>query len=191
MSFQAFSNDELKVRKTVQVRRAPFEFFDAPISSRENIQRLYEGKTPLWIPFTNEMVNLKPDCDPENVARSPVTRGGVDGWGVEWVWEGLGAMVKPGNPKVPDINEWEKYVTPPDPDSWDWAGCRERMAGELDPDRALWVTMGSCLFERLIAVLDFENAAMALVDDEEKEATHRFFRAVTDSRRKYYPQVKR
>ena len=71
MSFQAFSNDELKVRKTVKVRGQDFEFFDAPISSRENIQRLYEGKTPLWIPFTNEMVNLKPDCDPENIARSP------------------------------------------------------------------------------------------------------------------------
>ena len=191
MSFQAFSNDELKVRKTVKVRGKDFEFFDAPISSRENIQRLYEGKTPLWIPFTNEMVNLKPDCDPENIARSPATRGGIDGWGVEWVWEGMGAMVRPGKPKVPDIEEWEKYVTPPDPDSWDWAGCRERQAKELDPDRALWVTMGSCLFERLIAVMDFENAAMALIDDDEKEATHRFFRAVTDSRRKYYTQVKR
>ena len=141
MSFQAFSSDELEVRKTVKVRRKDFEFFRAPISSRENILRLYEGKTPLWIPFTNEMVNYKADCDPENVARGP--SGGVDGWGVEWVWEGMGAMVRPGKPKVPDITEWEKYVTPPDPDSWDWAGCRERQAKELDPDRALWVTMGS------------------------------------------------
>ena len=79
MSMQAFSNDELEVRKTIKMRGKDFEFFKTPISSRENILRLYEGKTPLWIPFTNEMVNLKPDCDPENVARSPVTRGGIDG----------------------------------------------------------------------------------------------------------------
>ena len=65
------------------------------------------------------------------------------------------------------------------------------MDSQLDPDRALWVTMGSCLFERLIAVMDFGNAAMALIDDEQKEGTHRFFRAVTDSRKKYYAQIKR
>ena len=191
MSMQAFSNDELEVRKTIKMRGKDFEFFKTPISSRENILRLYEGKTPLWIPFTNEMVNLKPDCDPENVARSPVTRGGIDGWGVEWVFEGMGAMVRPGAPKVPDITRWEDFVTPPDPDAWDWAACRERMEKELDPERALWFTTGSCLFERLIAVMDFQNAAMALIDDDEKEATHRFFRAVTDSRKKYYAQVKR
>ncbi len=191
MSILAFSNDELAVRRTVSVRGKPLAFFRTPISSRENIRRLYEGKTPLWIPFTNEMVNLKPDCDPENVARSPGAGGGVDGWGVEWVWEGMGAMVRPGNPKVPDITRWEDCVTPPDPDAWDWAGCRERMEKLLDPDRALWFTTGSCLFERLIAVMDFENAAMALVDDEQKESVHRFFRAVTASRKKYYAQVKR
>ena len=190
MSIRAFSTDELEVRKTVKVWGKDLEFFKTPISSRENVLRLYEGKTPMWIPFTGEMQGFMPDCDPENVARGSKT-GGIDGWGVEWVFEGMGAMVRPGRPKVPDITRWEDYVTPPDPDAWDWAGCRERMGSQLDPDRALWVTMGSCLFERLIAVLDFENAAMALVDDEEKEATHRFFRAVTDSRRKYYTQVKR
>ncbi len=189
MSMQAFSNDEMEVSKTIKVRRKDFEFFRTPISSRENIQRLYEGKTPMWIPFTNEMINFKVDCDPENVARGP--SGGVDGWGVEWVWEGMGAMVRPGAPKVPDITEWEKYVTPPDPDAWDWAGCRERAEGQFDPDRMLWVTVGSCLFERLIAVMDFSNAAMALIDDDQKEGTHRFFRAVTDARLKYYRQIKR
>ena len=189
MSMRAFTGDELEVRKTVKTRGRDMEFFKTPISSRENIRRLYEGKTPMWIPFTNEMVAFKPDCDPENIARSP--GGGIDGWGVEWVFEGMGAMVRPGAPKVPDIMRWEDYVTAPDPDEWDWAGCRERMEKELDPDRALWLTTGSCLFERLIAVMDFGNAAMALVDDEQKEGVHRFFRAVTDSRKKYYTQVKR
>ena len=191
MSMQAFTTDELEVRKTIPARRGKvMEFFKTPISSRENILRMYEGKTPMWLPFTDEMQNLKPDCDPENVARGSKT-GGVDGWGVEWVWEGMGAMVRPGAPKVPDITRWEDYVTPPDPDTWDWAGCRERLEKTLDPDRALWFTTGSCLFERLIAVMDFMPAAMALIDEEQQEGVHRFFRAITDLRKKYYTQVKR
>ena len=190
MSIRAFSNDELEVRKTVKLWGRDLELFKTPISSRENILRLYEGKTPMWLPLTGEMQGIMPDCDPENVARGSKT-GGVDGWGVEWVFEGMGAMVRPGRPKVPDITRWEDYVTPPDPDEWDWAGCRERYEKVRDPDRAQWLMSASCLFERLIAVMDFENAAMALIDEEEKEATHRFFRAVTDSRKKYYAQIKR
>ena len=190
MSMQAFSTDELEVTKTSEMFGRKLEYFRTPISSKENLQRLYEGKTPMWIPFTGEMNNLMLDCDPENVARGSRS-GGVDGWGVEWVWEGMGAMVRPGKPKVPDITEWEKYVTPPDPDSWDWAGCRERMEEKLDPDRMLMVSMGSCLFERLIAVMDFENAALALIDEEQQPAVHRFFRAVTDARKKYYAQIKK
>ena len=190
MSIQAFSNDELEVHGTVSAFGRSIELFRTPISSRENIQRLYEGKTPLWIPFAGELNNLMIDCDPENIARSS-TSGGIDGWGVEWVWEGMGAMVRPGKPKVPDITEWEKYVTPPDPDTWDWAACRARAEEKLDPERMLMVSMGSCLFERLIAAMDFGNAALALIDEEQKAAVHRFFRAVTDSRKKYYAQIKR
>ena len=79
MSMQAFTTDELEVRKTIPARRGKvMEFFKTPISSRENILRMYEGKTPMWLPFTDEMQNLKPDCDPENVARGSKT-GGVDG----------------------------------------------------------------------------------------------------------------
>ena len=47
MSFQAFSNDELEVAKTVKVRGRDFEFFRTPISSRENIQRLYEFQSSI------------------------------------------------------------------------------------------------------------------------------------------------
>ena len=190
MSYQAFSNDELEVTKTTEMFGRKLEYFRTPISSKENLQRLYEGKTPLWIPFSGEVNNLMLDCDPENVARGS-RDGGVDGWGVEWVWEGMGAMVRPGKPKVPDIEEWEKYVAPPDPDAWDWAGCRERMEEKLDPDRMTMVCMGSCLFERLIALMDFENAALALIDEDQQPAVHRFFRAVTDMRKKYYAQIKK
>ena len=189
MSYERFSEDELEVKEVSNVRGNQFEWFNTPITSRENFLRIYQGKTPMWIPITLEMVNIKPDCDPENVARSP--KGGIDGWGVEWQWEGIGAMVRPGNPLVKDIEHWEDYVTPPDPDKWDWEACYERTKKQLRPDRFTMVSTGSCLFERLIAVMDFDNAAVALVDEDEQEHVHRFFRAVVDSRKKWYTQAKK
>ena len=191
MSKERFTVDELEV-----VGQYPGFFkldrFNSPITPRENMLRLYQGKTPMWIPSPWEMASIKVDCDPENVARSP--SGGIDGYGVEWIFVKTagGAMVKPGNPKVADINEWEKTVTVPDPDTWDWAGAYEKQKDALsDHTLMTGVTFGSCLFERLIAVMDFENAAMALIDEEQQEGVHRFFRAVTEYRKKYYTLVKK
>ena len=191
MSLDHFTEDELQVTGTLAGFMKP-ERYNTPITPRDNMLRLYEGKTPMWIPSPWEAASIKVDCDPENVARSP--SGGVDGYGVEWIFVKTagGAMVKPGNPKVPDISEWEKYVTVPDPETWDWAGAYEKQKDALaDPTLFTTVTFGSCLFERLIAVMDFENAAMALVDDDQKEGVHRFLRAVTDYRKKYYTLVKK
>lgn len=187
MSYEKFTEDELIVRDTIPSRMGDLELFNTPITPRENMMRLYQGKTPMWIPSPQEMCSIRIDCDPENQARAPQASG-VDGYGVEWVWveSAGGAMVKPGSPKVPDITEWEKYITVPDPDTWDWEGCYERNKDSIRDDLMVHIGFGSCLFERLIAILDFAPAAMALIDDEEKEAVHRFFRKVTDYRKRYY-----
>ncbi len=191
MSMERFTPDELEVIGQFP-GRGSLPRYKTPITPRENLIRLYEGKTPMWIPSPGEMATIKVDCDPENHARGRT--GGIDGWGVEWIWVETagGAMVKPGNPKVRDIAEWESCVTVPDPDSWDWAGSVSRQSKDFsDPTLLHGVTFGSCLFERLIAVMDFENAAVALIDDEQKEDVHRFFRAVTDSRKKYYANCRK
>ena len=118
MSIEKFTPDELEV-----IGNYPgfgrLARYNTPITPRENMLRLYQHKTPMWIPSPGEMATIKIDCDPENVARSPGNPPSrIDGYGVEWVFVDVagGAMVKPGSPKVPDINEWEKYVTVPDPD---------------------------------------------------------------------------
>ena len=191
-----FSNSELTVRDTVPAPFGPpVELYTTPITPKENMLRLYEGKTPMWIPFAaGDMNHLMLDCDPENQARGPETKGPrLDGWGVEWVFVDVvgGAMVKPGNPKVKDIEHWEDYVTPPDPDTWDWEGCYERNKDKIRPDRATYIAVPGCLFERLIAVLDVDNALVALIDEDQQEAVHRFFRAVTDVHKKFYANCKK
>ena len=190
MEFPKFSLDELEVIDEVPGRRGNTQIFNAPITSRENILRMYQGKTPLWIPSPGEWVSMKVDVDPDTTARSP--KEGIDSWGVPWQWVEVagGPMVRPGAPKCPDINEWEKYLTVPNPDEWDWKGCYERNKDKFKPNLAWHIGFGSCLFERLIAVLDCAEALMALIDEDQKEGVHRFFRVITDYRKRYYELCK-
>ena len=195
MSKEQFTPDELVVAKYLPAMFGPpTPVLSTPITPKENLLRLYQGKTPLWTPFAfgeSNMVMI--DVDPENQARSPQAKPGTcDGWGVEWQFVPIagGAMVKPGKPMVTDIDEWEKQVKSiPDPDTWDWEGCYERAKPNLDPDRATYIAVGGCMFERFIALMDFENAAIALIDDEQKEAAHRLLRTITDIHKKFYKNV--
>ena len=143
MSYEKYSADELEVKEVTKgMGGREIQWYNTPITSKENILRLYEGKTPMWIPFTGEMTNVKADCDPENVARGMT--GGIDGWGVEWEWvpSAGGAMVKPGNPKVEDIDKWEEVLTVPHPEEWDWQGCYDRTIGRKSDDKIFEMNSG-------------------------------------------------
>lgn len=197
MSNERFTCDELKVVAAIPNRFGPdVPVFSTPITYRENLLRMYEGKTPMWIPLSSGECNrIMLDIDPENKARNPVATGPrIDGWGVEWIFVDVvgGATVKPGNPLVTDIDKWEEQVKSiPDPDTWDWEGCVERAKANMIPDMATYIAVPGCMFERLIALMDFANAAVALIDDEQKDAVHRLFRTLTDIHKKTYTNAKK
>ena len=65
MTYKPFSPDELTVRDSfINGRGMSVDLYQTPITPKENMLRLYEGKTPMWIPHPNEMMSLKIDCDP-------------------------------------------------------------------------------------------------------------------------------
>ncbi|MBR4395769.1 MAG: hypothetical protein IK026_01545 [Eubacteriaceae bacterium] len=195
MGKEKFSEDELVHQNERETPYGTFYDFSTPISYRDNTLLLYQGKTPLWTPFSSDFNRIMCDCDPENQARSNPPGGkGEDGWGVTWefVDSAHGAIVRPGNPMVTDINKWEEQVAKiPDADTWDWEGTVERQYKNHDPNKATYVAMPGCLFERLIALCDFEDAIVALIDDDQKDAVHRLFRVVTDNLKKYYNNIKK
>lgn len=164
--------------------------YSFPIAPRENFLRAVKERDPLWIPDYYDLTTLCPACYPDSIARGFVMgpesfdymdddkKGGKDMFGIDWVYVPVagGSMVEPGNPTLEDMNDWREKVTMPDVDSWDWAGSKEKFDEFLKEDdgvRVLWIFTG--LFERLIALLDFENAALALVDEDQEEAVHSFF----------------
>ena len=167
--------------------------FPTPITPRENYLMLLNGETPLWMPAGMSDSTMMTCKLAENVARGFVFEaeridnnteaGGPDFFGVEWEYVPTvgGSMVRGGDPKVPDITHWEDYITFPDLDKvMDWEACAQRNKDFVNPKKVLNITILTGLFERLISFMDFENAAFALVDEDEQEGVHRLFDKLAD-----------
>lgn len=162
------------------------------ISMKDNYLGLLRTHRPQkYIATMYDYTTVIPKVFPDNTARAltmdvePLTdeeRGGLDCFGVEWVYvpQVGGSMVKPGNPKIKDIEHWEDYITFPDLSQYDWktsAEKNEKIREEGLPHYA-WIMNG--LFERLISFMDFEDAAVALIDEDQKEGVHRLFDKLCD-----------
>lgn len=157
---------------------ASVERLSTPISPRENIRRCFNGETLAWLPDGSfDQVDITPDCIPDVVACG--YEGGVDAFGVKWIplENGLPAMVPPGNPLLKDIADWQ-VLSWPDVSTWNWDGCGKRYKETLGTDRWFRGVILSSYFERLIALMDFEAAAMALLEDP--ESVEAFFDQLTE-----------
>jgi hypothetical protein len=170
----------------------PNKKFDTPISPKENYRLVYSRKLPVWIPVGTDLSMMTPRIDPDNIARNFVFEaqtlspdeqtGGKDRHGVEWIYvpQAGGSMVKPGNPTLEDANDWEKAIKFPDVDSWAWELNAEANKGFADPNRFLSVTILTGFFERLISFMDFADAAVALIDEDQKTAVHGLFQELVN-----------
>ncbi|MCR3922236.1 MAG: methyltransferase [Firmicutes bacterium] len=178
--------------------------YNTPITPKENFDRFMKGEKPLWQPNGLDFVTLVPRVVPDNVARAFVfdaepldslkEGGGIDWFGVEWEYvpKVNGSMVRPGAPlKVPNVAEWEKYITFPNLDEMDWEGSAEKNNKFLAGDRVkiVWVMNG--LYERLISFMEFENAAIALVDEDMKAGVHRLFDALANFYDEVFEKIKK
>jgi len=160
--------------------------FDTPITPRENLRLALSGERPLWIPTWQDLICLDFGSLPDNVARGGYFRatplkdeekGGKDMFGTEWVYVPVtgGSMVKPGNPRFTDANEWKNVIEIPNPDEWNWAAEAESVKELVDDRRLIKSTIPTGLFERLISFMDFSNALLAIIDEDQKEAVHELF----------------
>ena len=65
-------------------------------------------------------------------------------------------------------------------DSYDWEGCAKENAEYLNTDKLVSATIFSGFFERLISFVGFEDAAIALIDEDYQEHVHRLFDKLAD-----------
>ena len=191
MEHYPFSPDELNIRyhhHTMNPDGAGKPEFQTPVSAEENMRRFVAGQTPVWMPYGQYKI-FGPEILPDNVARGKVfeadatsRKGGADLFGVNWIYDPVarGSMVRPGSPVLKNLNDWRDVIPFPDVDAWDWEGSARRNAAFLDVDLPIQMTQFSGFFERLISFMDFENAALALIDEEQEEAMYDLFSALTD-----------
>lgn len=158
----------------------PVERLTPPITPRENLLRFYKGEKYAWIPdIVSDQIDITPECNPDVKAQG--YEGGYDAFGVKWIPvenAELPAFVEPGFILLEDIAEW-KNLKWPDPDEWGWQEAAEQYNRTYEgDDRLRRGVILSGYFERLISVMGFEGAAMALLTDPDSVAE--FFDKLTE-----------
>lgn len=193
MKIPEFDRSELKI---VGGMPSPFgapdtPIYNYPIPAADSVRLLYERK-PAWQMLgvcDTELPIFTPAIIPDNVARAFVFDatyvpgesnqcGGKDMFGIDWEYvpSAGGSIVRPGKPFAEDMDDLLEKIVWPDPADWDWEGARktnEAYIQSLGKPLNTWFLTG--YFERLISLLDFENAVVALIDEDEQEGVHTFF----------------
>ncbi|MCQ2452328.1 MAG: methyltransferase [Oscillospiraceae bacterium] len=208
MSIPAFDPKELEVKASFPfpVPGNQMNVLSYPFPMSEALKAALDRK-PWFVMNGFQQTMFSPMVNPDAIARGMVIEarqlpmeqfGGPDMFGIEWEYieKVGGSMVRPGKPFCEDANEIMEKIVWPDPDSWDWEGAREANKGYLNPDNwnDLWFMNG--WYERLISFMDFENAIMAIFDEDQQDAVHTFFDKLTDLYIKifdkyieYFPEV--
>lgn len=187
-----FDEKELNVVATENVRGTDVAVYNTPVTRKEGVVSAFRDHKAWWMLLGNETKTFCPAIIPDNIARGFVLEGtdfpreqfgGKDMFGVEWVFVEVagGSMVKPGKPLLEDANDWKEVVKFPDIDSWDWEGSAKTCKAFCEDDKAvtMWLLNG-CWFERLISFMDFEGAAMALLDEDQEDALKELFHEMTN-----------
>lgn len=168
------------------------------LTPRENFIRFMRREGWEWIPSTVDMKRIAPALVCDHVARGAVHQqqpytgapGGKDMLGVEWTYDSFnkGSMdTKPLLGDIDGLSDWEKRLTIPDAHALDWARCAEENREYLDTDKLVCTILYTNYFERLISLVGFEDAAVAMIDEDYTDAVKALFDRLTD----YYIELLR
>lgn len=172
--------------------------FYRPISPNENYKMLFRGETPYWMPsvgwFNCDLNQFRPRQHPDNLANHQCIDGGefVDytqvskvniGWlGLPLEWEpvAMGASVRPGNPILPEMTGWREKIQMPDLDAMNWEEMKEMNKTYLDVDKANQLGIQLGFWERMMCLMDVDNACMALLDEDQEDDIKEFLDELSD-----------
>lgn len=200
MSFAPYNKAEIETGIVYDTGPRQYPYIETPISPIENWKLAMNHQKPCWLPMRGDGVNFTPRCIPDNISRVFINDGGPamppvggkDMFGIEWVYVPVarGSMVRPGAPAMEEVADWKTAIQMPDVDSWDWEGNAALAKDYLADNRFKvgWHFTG--YFERLISFMDFENAALAMIDEDQEEDLHELFQAITDVYKKIIKKQK-
>ena len=191
MAVPKFDNSEMEIKRVItDFFGQETRIYTAPCNMQEAVRALLR-KEPYWLMNGMYQSMFSPMLNPDTVARAQVFEtqkleekdyGGKDMFGIEWEYvpAAWGSMVRPGNPFAKDANELMEKLVWPDPDDWDWEGSAKANADFFQPGECYVMWFMNGWYERLISMLEFENAVYALYDEDQKDAVHAFFDKLSD-----------
>jgi hypothetical protein len=164
------------------------------LSPKENYLRTLRHEKNEYVPYGGGVDSAR--CGNNlSVERGNASSNFVDGFGVHWVASdsAVNALIpEPGVFLLKDITQWKKTITFPNLENIDW----QRLADEEDAlfkiDRDKFAVGYSCSngpWERLAALMGFEEAMIALM--EEPEACYELMDAITDYKIKLAEKIKK
>ena len=181
--------------------------YNRPITPRENLKLALSGEKPYWIPSVGwafcDVHPFRPRMNHENIASHIICDGEepyqYEGnvlksyFNTEWEYVPVagGVTTRPGTAAVTDICDWENQISFPDLDAMDWEGMAQVNKEYLSTPKARELGMAGGMWERLMYLMEVEDAAIALVDEEEKEAVKRFLDKYADWVIDYITRVKK
>ena len=189
MSIQ-FDEKELEVVEISRAfRDAKVPMYTYPMRMKDEWREMALNKKPVWFNTGVETDSFYPDIIPDNRARGFVNeggqripdeeKGGKDMFGIEWVYVPVagGSMEKPGEARLfDDANDWKEKIVWPDVDSWDWEASAAKCNPALSKDKFIYMPMLNGFgFERLISFMGFEDAAVAIIDEDQQDALKELF----------------
>jgi hypothetical protein len=148
-------------------------FFMA-IGMKENYMLALEHKKPEWVPVylvDNAGVGFCREIGPW-FEKGPVG-GGLDGFKVRWVnpASGSGTPIPAPGEFILDcdtIVDWKKLVTFPNVLDYDWEGISKADLQKIDRnEQIIDFGSGNGPYERLAALMGFENALIAMYEEPE------------------------
>jgi len=155
------------------------------MTPKENALAVLHHEKGEWVPiYLHDFLTagFGPGAGPSFEKGSPT--GGMDGFGVEWVMTSSGSsglIPAPGKTimDAETIQDWKKIVKFPDIAKFDWDAQASLELGVGDREhQVVEFGSGNGPFERLTAMMGFQEALLAMV--LEPEATYEFMDAVAE-----------
>ena len=149
-----------------------------PVTNRENLKLLLDGKVPYWVPFYAEDKQMT--CAALDNDRPPLGVSGKDWFGVSWTHVDLvgGQTITPNSYILTDMSQWREKVHFPDLDKIDFSVGREETLKRLDPNKMTGYIMQDGLFERLLSLCPVDECLCWMMEEPEDAAA--FFNAMAD-----------
>lgn len=152
------------------------------MTEKENCLKVLNHEIPEWLPLQNDaFVDVGQWAENERGMRGEritdiISR---DPFGCLWTTHAGAPMpAVEFSPVLPDIEHWEKYIEIPDVSRWEWDTMARWELQNNDGTKLIRYFSGTGLFDRLTALMGFEQGLAALA--ENPEACSDLFSALAD-----------